>query len=90
MIVNINFILQIFFYKCGIIVCVTQFLINACTHYHSAGDAVTTELVRYGLRVGVVVLPANHMLKTEQALKFVGPAAFGFDIPYQEPKPFPV
>ncbi len=53
------------------------------------GDAITTELIRYGLRVGVVVFPASHMLKTEQALKFVGPAAFGFDIPYQEPKNFP-
>ena len=59
-------------------------------HFLNTGEAITTELIRYGLRVGVVVLPANHMLKTKQALKVVGPKAFGFDIPYQEPRPFPL
>ena len=48
---------------------------------------MTTEEVRYGLRVGVVVLPANPVLKTSQALKVVGPRAFGFDMDYREPKP---
>ena len=48
---------------------------------------MTPEQVRYGLRVGVVVLPANHMLKTPKALKVVGPRAFNFDMDYREPKP---
>ena len=46
-------------------------------------------MMRYGLRVGVVVLPANQMLKTANAIPVVGPRAFGFDIPYREPMPLP-
>ena len=54
------------------------------------GEPITTEAIRYGMRVGVVVLPANPMLKTPQALNVVGPKAFGFDIPYMEPRPLKV
>ena len=36
------------------------------------------------MRVGVIGLPAYHTLTTPQALKVVGPAAFGFpDITYR-------
>ena len=51
------------------------------------GVPVTTEEVRYGLRVGVVVLPANPMLKTPEAMAVVGPRAFGFDMDYIKPRP---
>ena len=51
------------------------------------GDPITTEAIRYGMRVGVIVLPANPMLKTAEAMSVVGPKAFGFDIPYMEPRP---
>ena len=51
------------------------------------GVPVTTEEVRYGLRVGVVILPANPVLKTPRALAVVGPRAFGFDMDYREPLP---
>ena len=51
------------------------------------GVPVTTEQIRYGLRVGVVVLPANPKLKEPQALEVVGPRAFNFDIDYREPRP---
>ena len=54
------------------------------------GEPITTEAIRYGMRVGVVVLPANPMLKTPRALNVVGPKAFGFDIPYMEPHPLKV
>ena len=54
-----------------------------------SGDPITTEAIRYGMRVGVVVLPANPMLKTPEAIKVVGPKAFGFDLPYVEPRPLP-
>ena len=75
--------------------CACLHVCGVCAHEQShfgkcIGEAITTELIRYGLGVGVVVLPANHMLKTEQALKVVGPKAFGFDLPYQEPRPFPL
>ena len=60
-----------------------------CDYYFLLGDPITTEVIRYGMRVGVVVLPANPMLKTPEAMKVVGPSAFGFDIPYMEPRPLP-
>ena len=55
------------------------------THTQMAGEPITTEAIRYGMRVGVIVLPAHPMLRTPQAMKVVGPKAFGFDIPYVEP-----
>lgn len=42
------------------------------------GEPIGTELLRYGLRVAVIGLPAAPELKTEAALKVVGPAAFGY------------
>jgi DUF917 family protein len=48
------------------------------------GTPVQTEMLRYGLRVAVVGLPAARELKTPRALDFVGPAAFGYDdIPFR-------
>ncbi len=47
------------------------------------GDPVTTELLRYGYRVDVLVLPCPEQLKTERALAVVGPRAFGYDVEYR-------
>jgi uncharacterized protein len=47
------------------------------------GDPVTTEMVRFGLRVAVLGMPAPAQLKTAAALAVVGPAAFGYDVPYR-------
>ena len=52
-----------------------------------SGEPITTEVLRYGFRVAVLGAPAHEKLKTEQALKVVGPAAFGYDhafIPLEE------
>lgn len=46
------------------------------------GTPVTTEVVRYGLRVTLLGIPAPAQLTTEQALRYVGPRAFGYDLPY--------
>lgn len=46
------------------------------------GEPITTEVVRYGLRVTVIGMPAPPQLTTEQAMQFVGPQAFGYDEPY--------
>ncbi len=46
------------------------------------GGAITTEVVRYGLRTDVLVLPCPPQLRTELALTVVGPRAFGFDLDY--------
>jgi DUF917 family protein len=51
------------------------------------GTPVTTEVVRYGLRVTVIGIPAPPQLTTEAALHFVGPKAFGYDEPYRPLEP---
>lgn len=42
------------------------------------GEPLTTEVLRYGQRLAVLGLPAHDLLKTPEALKVVGPAAFGY------------
>ncbi len=49
----------------------------------ASGEPVTTEIVRYGLRVAVLGIPAPAPLRTPEALAVVGPAAFGYDVPYR-------
>lgn len=41
---------------------------------------MATEELRYGLRLSVLRLPADAKLLTPQALKIVGPQAFGLSI----------
>lgn len=47
------------------------------------GEPITTELVRYGLRADVLVIPCPDLLKTPEALEVVGPRAFGYDLDYR-------
>ncbi len=47
------------------------------------GEPIGTELLRYGLQVAVVALPAPRELKTPAALQVVGPYAFGYNLPFQ-------
>ena len=54
-----------------------------CIVTDDTGDPVTTELLRYGTRVAVLGVPAPERLKTETALKVVGPRAFGYDLEFQ-------
>lgn len=42
------------------------------------GEPIGTEMIRYGLRVAVLGMPAPKELKTERALEVVGPEAFGY------------
>lgn len=47
-------------------------------------EPITTEIVRYGLRVAVLGIPAPALMKSERALEIVGPASFGYgDVPYE-------
>ncbi len=41
-------------------------------------EPITTELLRYGLRIEILGIPAPAALKSEVALRYVGPAAFGY------------
>jgi uncharacterized protein len=47
-----------------------------------SGTPVSTDILRPGLRVTVLALPASPLLTTSVALKSVGPSAFGYDLPY--------
>lgn len=50
----------------------------------ATAEPVTTEVARYGLRVAVLGIPAPKLLRTPEALRVVGPAAFGYpDVTYR-------
>src|SRR5215208_2818343 len=54
-----------------------------CLVDEDSAEPITTEIVRYGLRVVVLGIPAPEMLKTPKALDVIGPAAFGYaGVPY--------
>ena len=44
---------------------------------------IATEEVRFGFRVCVILLPVPNLLRTEDALKVVGPSSFGIQEPYE-------
>ncbi|CAF0859847.1 unnamed protein product [Adineta steineri] len=44
-------------------------------------EPLATEVVKYGYRVSVLVLPAPEALTTPHALQYVGLKAFGYDFP---------
>jgi DUF917 family protein len=54
-----------------------------CLVDQDSAEPITTEILRYGLRVTVLGIPAPGMLKTPEALAVVGPEAFGYaDVPF--------
>ena len=53
-----------------------------CMVDSETGRPIGTEEQRYGLRVTVIAAPAHHLLKTELALKSLGPRAFGYKFDY--------
>jgi DUF917 family protein len=69
----------------GQVVCTVPDLI--CILNLEDGEPVGTELLRYGLRVAVLGLPAPAELKTPEALAVVGPAAFGYPAVTFKPLP---
>lgn len=46
------------------------------------GEPITTEGLRYGFRVSVLAMPCDPRWRTPEGLNVVGPAYFGYDIPY--------
>jgi DUF917 family protein len=54
-----------------------------CVLDSDSGEAIGTETVRYGQRVTVVALPAPPLFLTQAGLERVGPAAFGYAIPFK-------
>ena len=46
------------------------------------GEPIANEELKYGVKVAVIVLEANPLMKTKKALKVVGPKAFGYEFDY--------
>jgi DUF917 family protein len=49
-----------------------------CIVDQETAEPITTEILRYGLRVVVLGIPAPVELKTPEALAVIGPKAFGY------------
>ena len=62
------------------IVCTVPDLI--CTVATDTGEPVTTELLRYGLRVTILGLPAPALWTTPEGLNAAGPGHFGYETEY--------
>lgn len=66
----------------GEVLCTVPDLI--CIVDAETAEPITTEVLRYGLRVAVLGIPAPLQLVTAEALDVVGPAAFGYpDVAYK-------
>ena len=66
--------------KNGQVVCTVPDLI--CVVDLETGEPVTTELLRYGLRVTVLGFPSPTLWTTPEGLAVAGPRMFGYDIDY--------
>ena len=64
----------------GVIACVVPDLI--CAVATDLGEPVTTELMRYGLRVTILGFPAPELWTSPEGLAVAGPQAFGYDVDY--------
>ena len=64
----------------GAIACVVPDLI--CAVATDIGEPVTTELMRYGLRVTILGFPAPELWTSPEGLAVAGPRAFGYDVDY--------
>lgn len=54
-----------------------------CVLDSETGEALGTEVVRYGQRLTVIVLPAAPVFLTPRGLAHVGPRAFGYDFDFK-------
>ena len=46
------------------------------------GLPITTEGLKYGLRIAVLGFPCYEQWRTAEGLKLVGPRYFGYDVDY--------
>jgi len=53
-----------------------------CIVTEDTGEPISTEVLRYGMRVAVLGVPGAAQLKTPRALEVVGPRAFGYDVDF--------
>jgi DUF917 family protein len=48
-----------------------------------SGEAVSTEILRYGQRVTVIAFPCDPLWRSDRGLSLVSPRAFGYDVDYR-------
>ncbi len=65
----------VFWYNGNVKVCTPDLIVVLDS---DTGLPITTEMLRYGQRVAVLGLPAHPLMRSPEALKVVGPAAFGY------------
>ena len=58
-----------------------------CVMDSESGEAIGTEMIRYGQRVTVIALPPPPLFLTPKGLATVGPRAFGYDFDYRSVLP---
>lgn len=49
----------------------------------NSGTPLTSEVLRYGLQVQLIAIPAPEIWQTPEGLKLVGPKVFGYDTDYK-------
>jgi DUF917 family protein len=54
-----------------------------CAIDNDTGEAIGTEMVRYGQRVTVIALPSPPIFLTPAGLAYVGPRAFGYNFDFR-------
>ncbi|MBV8848535.1 MAG: DUF917 domain-containing protein [Methylobacteriaceae bacterium] len=54
-----------------------------CVLNSDSGEAIGTEVIRYGQRVTAIALPSPDVFLTQQGLENVGPRAFGYDFDFR-------
>jgi uncharacterized protein len=54
-----------------------------CVIDNDTGEAIGTEMIRYGQRVTVIALPSPPIFLTPAGLDYVGPRAFGYDFDFR-------
>lgn len=67
--------------KDGEIVATTPDLIMAMEV--DSGEPIPSEEIRYGYRVAIIGLPADHRWRTEAGIELSGPRRFGYDMDYR-------
>ena len=54
-----------------------------CVMDSVTGEAIGTEVLRYGQRITIIALPPAPILCSTAGLRYVGPRAFGYDLDFQ-------
>ena len=67
-----------------VVACVPDLICSLATE---TGDPITTEELRYGLRITLLAIPCTDKFRTPEALEVVGPTAFGYPEVTYDPLP---